>query len=58
MFTTCMNRRRFVSWTRAQLIEILICEGLELRHENQITHATLRELADEVRVKPNTTYTQ
>lgn len=48
---------RFSSWSRAQLIQILIhppppapgmpSDGCELRNESIITHTTLRELAEE-----------
>jgi hypothetical protein len=41
-------RSKFSSWTRVQLIEILVSHNVELRCESIISYSSLRELADEV----------
>jgi hypothetical protein len=42
------HKQNFASWTRVQLIELLINEGKELRYESQIPYSLLREQAEEV----------
>ncbi len=41
-------RSKFATWTRVQLIELLVSRGVELRREQTLPYTSLRDLADEV----------